>query len=703
MPPVRVKYVVSFSSQDPKHSVEDLVNGRGSWLNHPGDKSSRLQADLQLDRATTITYIDIGNAGSVMVSLEVGRSSWPHSQPLVTLLPAASFMTPEDWRAGKNKNTVRMFKPDDLSSEACREKWDKVRIVCVQPFRKNAQFGLSLFRLHTNAEVASETTSKAIIDLDIHTSQTEFKKEELMSRMNLPSVKKKTIPQKIGWLENKVLNNSEETSAGAPLNPFTSPISRAARLISMAAKPLTKKNADLHSSELECEALEFLISLNLSVDDIYSLKVIGVRQQFENQRQKKLDNDEKIVFKDIALDYAKRRLETLEKQKSPVVKSLNENGMVRHSLERGKEYGTDSKFVEPLQNTKEKTSDTVELSNQDSKRVSRGALVLPKHPNVADTPPLQPRGKFTFRRVEAPGRSSDLLKKATQSPHSLSSDRVKLRQDDDLSFKPLSSSSRNNLALSDSKVVTPRNPTKRKQMKGLPPRSTVNKQSNLDVWINSGAKRRKENKPFSYSARNTQKSVTEDDNDDGLIIDDDDDNLTYIASSCNTGGGFIDVTAWQSADSHMATGSSTTEGNSYQPDKQIPRTIAKLESDGSGYCLGAVPVDKYGSSIITNRSQENSLEIVSSSSLSSDYHTAMVECPLCSDFFQSSQIEAHAASCGISISSDSEGDDSSVRQTSAKKQVIDADNVEECPVCGDLISSSDIEDHAPECATSMFG
>lgn len=36
-----------------------------------------------------------------------------------------------------------------------------------------------------------------------------------------------------------------------------------------------KGNVDSHKSELECEALEFLISLNLSVDDIYSLKVIG--------------------------------------------------------------------------------------------------------------------------------------------------------------------------------------------------------------------------------------------------------------------------------------------------------------------------------------------------------------------------------------------------------------------------------------------
>nr|XP_053643701.1 DNA repair protein XRCC1-like [Cherax quadricarinatus] len=277
MPPVRVKYVASFSSQDPRHTVENLVKGRGSWLSHPTEKMSRLQADLQLEWATTITYIDIGNAGSVMVSVEVGRSSWPTSQPLVTLLPAVSLMTAEEWRAGRNISTVRMFKPVDLSSEALKEKWDKVRVVCLQPFRKDTtQFGLSLFRLHTNVEVSSEAAlDKRIIDLDSNTPQTALKKDELVSRMNLSEVKKKTISQKIGWLENKVLNNSEEGNAGPPLNPLMSPVSRAGRLISMASKPQTKMGADIHKSELECEALEFLISLNLSLEDIYSLKVLG--------------------------------------------------------------------------------------------------------------------------------------------------------------------------------------------------------------------------------------------------------------------------------------------------------------------------------------------------------------------------------------------------------------------------------------------
>lgn len=37
----------------------------------------------------------------------------------------------------------------------------------------------------------------------------------------------------------------------------------------------SKEDSDLNKQDLEQEAIEFLISLNLSINDIYSLKVIG--------------------------------------------------------------------------------------------------------------------------------------------------------------------------------------------------------------------------------------------------------------------------------------------------------------------------------------------------------------------------------------------------------------------------------------------
>ncbi|XP_069950777.1 uncharacterized protein [Cherax quadricarinatus] len=700
MPPVRVKYVASFSSQDPRHTVENLVKGRGSWLSHPTEKMSRLQADLQLEWATTITYIDIGNAGSVMVSVEVGRSSWPTSQPLVTLLPAVSLMTAEEWRAGRNISTVRMFKPVDLSSEALKEKWDKVRVVCLQPFRKDTtQFGLSLFRLHTNVEVSSEAAlDKRIIDLDSNTPQTALKKDELVSRMNLSEVKKKTISQKIGWLENKVLNNSEEGNAGPPLNPLMSPVSRAGRLISMASKPQTKMGADIHKSELECEALEFLISLNLSLEDIYSLKVLGVRKQFEKQRQKELSHDEKVIFKDIALDYAKQRLDSLEKQQNSAVKS-SENGFLGHerkSFRREKEKKLRSLVKSNENAEREKSKKNMPLQDThglNNKKINQSANI---------STPSRSVGKFTFKRIESSGRSKDLLKNESNSPKNVSSDRLKLRENDNLSFELLSSPHRNSIALSDSKVVTPKKPS-RGRPKKTTPQPSLNKQSKLDIWISPKAKRKKENKSYTLSSSDTQEFAFDVDSiEDGFSIIDDEDRISTASSKRTISGGFIDdVPTSQKANAKNKSNSFSSKEDGHQTITWISRST-NYNDNTPGYCLGSKPLDKYGTSKGRKGSMKDGLENGGGSSpLNTDCNIAMVECPVCSEFFQSQEIEDHAASCGLTVLVESDSDSSDNQQTSVKRHKHTKD-VEECPVCGALISKSELNDHAADCASAMF-
>ncbi|KAG7159544.1 short transient receptor potential channel 2-like protein-like [Homarus americanus] len=671
MPPVRVKHVTSFSSQDPKHPVEDLVKGRGSWLSHPGDKSCRLQADLQLDWATTINYIDIGNAGSVMVSVEVGRSSWPTNQSLVTLLPAVSLMTPEDWH--------------DMNSEAFKEKWDRVRVVCIHPFRRDAQFGLSLFRLHTNAE------------------------KELVSRMNLSEVKKKTISQKIGWLENKVLNNCEKDRTGPPLNPLTSPVSRAAHLISLAATPPSKKAADSHKVKLECEALEFLISLDLSLEDICSLKVLGVRQQFEKKEKKSLNHDEKVIFKNIALDYAKQRLENLEKQQeNSSVKSSLENGVLenqRKSIKNEKENHRRHVLKSPENNKREAVAN-VKMLKQVGDRLSKGRVQHKEGTNETATSPSHPPRKFTFRRAEIPpGSPVDLLKRKTNSSHSVSNDRLKLRENDDLSSdSSLPSSHRNNLALSDSKVISPKNFSRGRHKRKLIQQSYLNKQSQLDVWISPKEKRKKQDKSFTYSNHSKNQFTSELNivDDDLIVIDDEDDNKTSgTFSKCDTGGGFIDdVTAWQNANPLQKYSKTEHQEDGHQLNGWISRTSPKCKVDKPGFCLGASPADKFGTSRKKKQSQEDNLEI-QSSSLASDGDPTMVECPLCSELFQSSEIESHAASCGTTVCLESEAGGAHF-QRSLTYTEDKADEVEECPVCGDWVRSCDIEDHATDCANSMF-
>ncbi|XP_050307782.1 DNA repair protein XRCC1 isoform X2 [Anthonomus grandis grandis] len=60
----------------------------------------------------------------------------------------SSFMTPLESRQTENVNKVRMFKHGDFSEGVRDEKWDRVKIVCTQPFNKHVQYGLSFVNLY---------------------------------------------------------------------------------------------------------------------------------------------------------------------------------------------------------------------------------------------------------------------------------------------------------------------------------------------------------------------------------------------------------------------------------------------------------------------------------------------------------------------------------------------------------------------------
>ncbi|XP_047477655.1 uncharacterized protein LOC125031152 isoform X2 [Penaeus chinensis] len=661
MPPVRVKYVISFTSQAPKNTVEDLVKGRGSWLCEASDRTGRLQADIQLERATTISYIDLGNAGSVMVSIEVGRSSWPSDKPFMALLPTVALMTPAEWRAGKNSKTVRMFKKEDLDQNAVKEKWDRVRIICTQPFRKDAQFGLALFCLHTTDEshVQDEVSAFNPHRVLPHGTQSDMKKEELVSRMNLPTVKKKVMSQSIGWLENKVLTNGEEANAS---NPFTSPVSRAARLVVMATKPANKGSVTSHKASLECEALDFLISLNLNIEDINSLKVSGVRQQFEQHRQKMLNHDEKMIFKDIALDYAKNRLESLEKKVEKAIES-----------DTWKNKGTSKKQQKQLKKEKENKfkgnipKQNMSKNSDEEKRKTLAAMS--KQINKPANLPVQKssHGKFTFKKIEAPGSSLALLKKSPVSR------KEHQKSDNDLKTRSPSGFSRNELALSDAKVTTPKS-SRGRPKKSVTPKMRDSKQPTVNTWITPVGKRKREESHDSDSAQASQKFSKElDDISSGLIwtdSDDDDD-----VNDKKQGGGFMDDTT----------------------SLVIPRHTQ------SSNVLGTAPSDKFGMTQARKKSRGGSSDHTQSAVSSNSHSSTMMECPLCSGFFHPSKIQSHASSCGIVISSDSDSDSDCGYRSNSGNEQNKRGSLEECPVCGEFINSLDLQEHAAECANSTFG
>ncbi|NXN28171.1 XRCC1 protein, partial [Nycticryphes semicollaris] len=98
--------------QDPKYPVENLLREdcHQPWLGCPQDRSRSLRVELQLERASPIGYVDVGNCGCAFLQIEVGRSSWPLHQPFLTLVPSVTLMSPADSKLDRNRCGVRMFK-----------------------------------------------------------------------------------------------------------------------------------------------------------------------------------------------------------------------------------------------------------------------------------------------------------------------------------------------------------------------------------------------------------------------------------------------------------------------------------------------------------------------------------------------------------------------------------------------------------------
>ncbi|XP_036284644.1 DNA repair protein XRCC1 isoform X5 [Pipistrellus kuhlii] len=114
MPEIRLRHVVSCSSQDSTHCAENLL------------------------KADTYRKWRAAKAGEKTISVV-----------LQVLLVTSSFMTPSESRSGSNPNRVRIFGPDKLVRGAAEKRWDRVKIVCSQPYSKDSPYGLSFVRLHS--------------------------------------------------------------------------------------------------------------------------------------------------------------------------------------------------------------------------------------------------------------------------------------------------------------------------------------------------------------------------------------------------------------------------------------------------------------------------------------------------------------------------------------------------------------------------
>ncbi|XP_059195971.1 DNA repair protein XRCC1 isoform X2 [Centropristis striata] len=150
MPEIKLKHVVSCSTEDTTHKADNLLSSdtyRKWKAARPGEKQTSVI--LQFEKEDQVHSIDIGNEGSAFIEVLVGNSSAVRDQDYEVLLVMSSFMSPTESRNGSNMNRVRFFGPNQLQKTAAQEKWDRVKIVCSQPYSKNIAYGLAFVKFHS--------------------------------------------------------------------------------------------------------------------------------------------------------------------------------------------------------------------------------------------------------------------------------------------------------------------------------------------------------------------------------------------------------------------------------------------------------------------------------------------------------------------------------------------------------------------------
>ncbi|XP_034553833.1 DNA repair protein XRCC1 [Notolabrus celidotus] len=161
MPEIQLKHVVSCSTEDTTHKADNLLSSdtyRKWKAARPGEKQTSVI--LQFEKEEQVHSIDIGNEGSAFIEVLVGNSSASvRDQDYEVLLVTSSFMSPTESRNGTNLNRVRFFGPAQLQKSSAQEKWDRVKIVCSQPYSKNISYGLAFVKFHSPPDKNDPPTS----------------------------------------------------------------------------------------------------------------------------------------------------------------------------------------------------------------------------------------------------------------------------------------------------------------------------------------------------------------------------------------------------------------------------------------------------------------------------------------------------------------------------------------------------------------
>ncbi|XP_045774195.1 DNA repair protein XRCC1 [Maniola jurtina] len=226
MPLVKIDYVVSFSSEDPDNPASNLLlaDVKSKWLCSAAEPSCSLL--LQLKSACKIESITIGAYHVALIEVLVGLSEKPND-PFQVLVPSCVLLSPGASRRGEGAECVRSFGAAQLTS-ASAQRWDRVRLVCSQPYNKHCKYGLAFVHISSSDAAAGGAAPggaapaplRALqLDADAGSSDDEFRPGELFAKHQRAQLAQTTDAQ-IRQASSQALKNIPDASTKLTKTPI---------------------------------------------------------------------------------------------------------------------------------------------------------------------------------------------------------------------------------------------------------------------------------------------------------------------------------------------------------------------------------------------------------------------------------------------------------------------------------------------------
>lgn len=314
--------VAYFSSEHPKNSVKNLLAGTGKWTTPANAKLDILEAEFCLPSQSKITGIDVGNYWSASLEVLVGLSEWPQSRREV-LLSEHIFMNRIDCSVGDNKQTMMFFREEKFHKEVMSKKWDRVKVVCKQPFKFNNEvFGLGMFVIHgCIGESDGVADTIKVVEVNKSVMGSKFKAglkpglAEFMKKTDYTASTPKAshVPSVLKNLENQKRVVESDTGSSSFSSSFNaSAMSRTARLV-VQGQSLSGKQPN----SFEKEAAQFLKECQFDKKPFAEIEVITFRKVKEIWLEKKkfeLKKEEKDILKSLSTLYLSKLVNRNQKR-----------------------------------------------------------------------------------------------------------------------------------------------------------------------------------------------------------------------------------------------------------------------------------------------------------------------------------------------------------------------------------------------------